>query len=727
MWTDLALAQLDSWGISVETAEAAQLFEVENAKEAYPDFDARPAIVFPYFNADHTPATFDRAGEPHEFCRIRYLTQPAQRGFTKQKPQRYSQPGASGTRVYFDPSLPWSEILQDVNAPRIITEGEAKTLAANAAGFTCLGLGGVHNFASAGSLDILPELEAAKWQGCKVYIVFDSDALLNGQVQAAEARLVQELGLKRGAQVHVVRIPQDGDKKVGLDDFLKAHGPEALEALLTATAALGRLDSMVVSLNKNVAWIEKEGQIFDLDAREYIRKEDFVRGSKYSTLKYTTVGGPSRKPQEILVADKWLTHPHAQRYAQCLFRPGDDILVHGADGTPALNSFSGWTAEHGVTAHDNRVAAFLKLSEFLFSNMEPGDRDLPIKLMAYKAQNPKEKIDKAMVLVGPQGCGKSLWCESIVAAFQPYGEFINSEAFGSAFNTWVERSVICVINEANAKHMKQYGEKIKSLISDLTQPLRDLYRKARQVESYTMYLITANDRAVGSFSADDRRMIVVGCPSKMTSPAGQALYTYLGKNDGTWRKEGGPAALMGYLLDYDLQGWRPPFDPPMTGEKYNSYRENLSVVQDLADRMATAKGENIIRLWLDASLGWAKQNELSNNPATAAQARAALDGMKHFPLRPFYEANELALMFPNLADTILRSKYDQTSPPGLISRELRNGGVPFLRCKDDPRGFMWKGELRQYLILVDRAEWEPPLSQAEFERAMREFPLYGRK
>lgn len=143
--------------------------------------------------------------------------------------------------------------------------------------------------------------------------------------------------------------------------------------------------------------------------------------------------------------------------------------------------------------------------------------------------------------------------------------------------------------------------------------------------------------------------------------------------------------------------------------------------------MASAKGENPICMWLDASLGWAKNNELSNTPSIAAAARATLDGMAHFPIRPFYEATELALLFPNLANTILRSKYDTTAPPGLISRELRNNGVPFLRCKDDPRGFMWRGELRQYLILVDRDEWLPPLSQAEFERAMAGFPLYGRR
>lgn len=724
-----ARQDLERSGISLEQADTCQLFDVANAREIYPDFRAEPALVIPYLHPNGEPMTFLRDGVEQPFCRVRYVDPPAApRGFTgKTKTPKYGQPGASGTHVYFPPSVPWETILPDVQIPLILCEGEKKGIAGCAAGFNVIALGGVFNYAESGSNDLLPELESIPWRNRRLYVTFDSDALLNGNIQTAEARLVQELGIKRGAQVHIVRLPQDGEEKVGLDDFLLAYGPEAFEALLDKTAALGRLDSMVVALNKSVAWIEQEGCLFNQETHDFISKENFITGSKFSTLKYITVGGKNRKPTEVSVAKTFLTHPHAQRYEACVFRPGDGPVVEDEKGFPALNSFHGWRAEHGVTGDDKRIAAFLELSRFLFKNMESGDRDLPLKLLAYKAQHPQEKIDKALVLIGPQGCGKTLFFECVAAAFGPYSKNLKSNSFNAEFQGWMEQTVFAVINEAEAAHVRQYGEALKALISDLKVEMNVKFRPERTVNSYTMYGMTANNRAVGAYSADDRRMIVVGCPNKMTTDAGRELYTYLGLRDGDWHRTGGPAALMGYLLELDLGDWKPPFDPPMTGEKYNSYRENLSVVQDLADKMTTAKGEGVIRLWLDASLGWARQNELSNNTALAGQARAALDGMKHFPIRPFYEATELTLLFPNLVNTILHSKYDQTSPPGLISRELRNNGVPFLRCADDPRGFMWKGELRQYLILVDRDEWDPPLTQAEFERVMREFPIYGRK
>jgi hypothetical protein len=119
--------------------------------------------------------------------------------------------------------------------------------------------------------------------------------------------------------------------------------------------------------------------------------------------------------------------------------------------------------------------------------------------------------------------------------------------------------------------------------------------------------------------------------------------------------------------------------------------------------------------------------EVSNNPGVAAAARATLDGLKHMQLRPFYEPRELALLFPSLVSTILGSKMDKNTPPGKISRELREAGVPYLVCKENPKGFKWKGQIRQYLIVAEAEEWQEPLSQEDFERYMNAFPTYGRR
>ena len=705
---DSAIAQLKTWGLTVADAESAQIFDVADASTIYAEFRKEPALIIPYFTDDARVMRFDRG----PFCRVRYLESVAPTSsFIAKKMLRYTQPKASGTHAYLAPLIDWRSILRDAKEPVIVTEGEAKALAGIiVAGFPVIGLGGVYNFMSGASL--LPELESAVWKGRDVYIIFDSDAALNPNILAAEARLVDELQSKRGARCFLVRLPQDGDKKVGLDDFLIAHGSQGLIALLQAAPSLGALDSKIVALNKSVAWIERENMIYDIEAKMFIPKDAFITGSRFSSIKHITIGATQRSgPKEISVAQKWLTHPHAQRFSEILFRPSEGPTVTGDNGRPALNMWTGW--EPG----DGDVKPFLDLSEFLFQNMRAEDRDLPLKLLAYKAQHPEEKVPLALVLIGPQGCGKTLWGECVRDAFAPYGVDATPSSLGGEFQGWLEKSIVALINEAKGEDIESASEQLKALISDLKRPMNEKFRPVRQINTYTMYIITSNKRAVGAFSADDRRMIVVDCP-KPREPA--FYYDYVKP----WKEFGGCKALLGWLLRYDLQGWRPPAKAPASAEKYMAYIESLTPVQRLAEDMRTA-GKNTIMLWLDSAMSWARQMELSNNPSLSAAARATSDNVQRYQVRPWYTPEELALMFPAVVQNLMGSKFAKSTPAGAISRELRDAGVPYLVSSDDPRGFKYQGAIRQFLVVSEFDDWREPLKQIEFERLMASFETYG--
>jgi hypothetical protein len=720
-----ALSDLARSGISEETAQAAGLFEVADASTVYPDFEPVPAIVIPYYRPDGELMTFERDGEEMPFCRVRYLKPPVQKNHNvfagPPKFQRYSQPGSSGTRAYFAPTMEWPRVLADIQEPIIITEGEKKALAAIANGYPVIALGGVFNFALSRTEELLPELAAIPWRGRDLYICFDSDAVTNGNIQMAEARLIAELGTKRGARVIVIRLPPGPDgEKVGLDDFLEMYGAAAFTALLQTTLPMGTLDQKIISLNRSCAWIDKEGMVYDLEARMFIDKASFVAGSRHSTLKHITLGGKKRTaPQEVSVAAKWLTHPHAQRFSEILFRPGEGAVVLSDAGQPALNMWNGWNPV------DGDVAPFLELTDFLFSNMPPEHRDLPLKLMAYKAQHPEEKVPLAVVLLGNQGCGKSLWGECIRDAFAPYGVDCTSKSFYGEFQGWLETSLIALINEAEGEDITKGGDVLKGLISDLMRPMNEKFRPARQIRTYTMYILTSNRRSVGSYSADDRRMIVVNCPDKGRLGNVEAQRAFFDKLR-DWKRGGGPKALLGFLTSLDLKGWQPPAQAPMTAEKHLAYTEGLTSVQALAEDMKTADDQSIVQ-WLDAATAWAQVAEVSNNPALAAAARATMDGLKHMQIRPFYEPRELSLLFPSLTATLLGNKMNKNTTTGQISRELREAGVPYLVNKDDVRGFHWKGQIRTYLIIADPEDWSEPITQDQFERYMNAWPTYGRR
>lgn len=711
-WSNKALAQFSSWGgLTPEQAADAGLFEVESAAEIYPDFDAVPAIIIPYYQPDRSHMAFERDGQLNAFCRVRYLEDTTPKGFTKQKPKRYAQPGKSGTRVYFPRCLDWRRLVDDVQEPLIITEGEAKALVAAYAGLPCMALGGVFNFMS-GVEDLLPELEAIKWFGREAFIVFDSDAASNPNVIAAEARLVDELMRKRGAKCTIVRLPPSDQGKEALDTFLERHGVAGFLELIKRAAPLGTLDAKVIALNKSLAWIEHDGMVWDLEEKKFIRKDNLISGSRHSSNVHITVGGKQRaEPKKISVAKEWLTHPHAQRFGEILFRPGEGAIVQSEGNRPALNIWTGWEPT------DGDVTPFLELTEFLFKNLPPDLRDFPLKLIAYKAQNPHVKVPLALVLLGTQGCGKSLWGEIVRDAFAPYGESISSGQLTSEFQGWIERSLVAVMDEAKGEDMFKGADQLKTLISDLRQPMNEKFRPVRQVNSYTFYILTSNRRSVGTFSADDRRMFVVDCPKPREA---EFYHSYVKP----WKQAGGARALLGYLLKYDLKGWEPPARAPMTAEKFLAFTEGLTTVQALAEEMKTADEHTVAR-WLDQAYAWADTAINSNNTQLVAQARAITQAINSWQIRPWYEARELALMFPALTESLVGAKYDRTTPPGRISRELREAGIPYLVNKDDPRGFHWHGLVRQYLIVFDLEGWSQPISQSDFERYMKGAPTYA--
>ena len=709
-----AIADLERSGIAPADAERVGMFSVLDASTIYPEFKPVPALVLPYFTPGGEIETFTRDAQRLPFCRIRYLAAHSKvpAAFLLHKDQRYTQPRNSGTKAYFPPLLDWPRILADPSEPLVITEGEKKAVAAVLAGFPVVALGGVFNFMAGQTL--LSELAAIAWQGRDVYICFDSDAVSNPNILAAEARLVDELQVKRGAKCFLVRIPQLGESKVGLDDYLKRDGANALLQLLQSAPSLGALDAKVVALNQDVAWISRENMVYDLKTKLFMSKDSFVNGERFGSLKHITVGGPQRSaPKELSVAAAWLKHPHAKRFSEVLFRPSEGATITGDHGRQALNLWSGWEPEEGD------VTPFLELSDFLFSHMPPASRDLPLKLMAYKVQNPSEKIPLALVLLGEQGSGKTLWCECLAAAMEPYSTSVTSRSFYSEFQGWMETSLFATILEVRREDLDRGGDMLKSLISDLKRPMNEKYRPAREINCYTMFVLTSNERAAGAFSHDDRRMVVIECPKKRED----AFYDRVS----AWKRAGGGQALLGWLLNHDLKGWRPPKSAPLTAEKDMARVESLTVVQRLAEEMREAKDKNAVVSWLERATAWADAAIGQNDPKRIEAARACLANVANYPIRPWYTPEELTILFPYLAEHLFSSKFDRSTPAGQISRELREAGVPYLHCADNPKGFVFKGILRQFLVVHSFDDWRVPITQADFDRMIRECPTYGRR
>lgn len=714
---DDAREKLASSAITPAEADDAGIFAVDDASRIRSGYAAVPALVLPYYTPEGDKMRWGPDDAPFE--RVRYLVPvfSKKKSWAPKKPIRYAQPAGSPLRVYFpwigDPNgeSAWTAILRDHKAALVITEGEFKALCSCLCGAPTIGLGGVWNFAGPDG-KLLPDLASIEWRGRPVYIAFDSDAASNPQVCTAEARLVEEL-VRRGARPMLVRIPAASDGgKMGIDDFVQEFGAKAWLDLLAACPPMTAVERGVVALNEHLAWIEKESKGLDLRTHNFVSRDALTTGSRFAamTVAVPVVDGKGKTTiKKVQTAKIWLTHPYAQRYDDVLFRPAQGQTVE-EDGKTAFNLWQGYTSEPGD------VEPFLELTKFLFSRVRGEAAELPLKLLAYKAQHPGEKVPLAIILIGLQGCGKSLWSECIRDAFAPYSVELPSSALLEEHQGWLEKTLIAVINEAKAKDMFLGAERLRSLVSDERQNMNEKYRVARQVRNYTTFIITANSRAAGSFSGDDRRNIVIDCPSKRE----KAFYSRVA----AWKKAGGPKRLMDYLLTMDLGEWTPPVEAPMTAEKHMAFMEGLTPVQVVAAKALEANTSLVVE-WLDASMQWAMESETSGDVRAGRVADEIKRSIKNFQVRPFYTPEELALIFPAITRDLFGNRRVYSTVAGHISRQLRDAGLRYLESRDDPRGFRWRGQFHQFLVVADHAEWAEPIRQDEFERLMREFPTYG--
>jgi Domain of unknown function (DUF3854) len=207
------LADLRSSGWTDETARRSRVYSA-SAREVQRilGFPAGPGLVFMYG----------------------YLDAHVKPDYKPKSGKVYYASKGSKCLMYIPALLGW-DIFKDPTQDLFITEGEKKAVAAVQEGIPCVAFSGVWTWKQDGKP--IDDLDIVAWDGRQVYIVFDSDAAKNFQVQRAEQALKAELEA-RGAAVSIVRLPANGSKKVGLDDYLisvKNGGSNSLKAALVAT------------------------------------------------------------------------------------------------------------------------------------------------------------------------------------------------------------------------------------------------------------------------------------------------------------------------------------------------------------------------------------------------------------------------------------------------------------------------------------------------------------
>lgn len=186
---------------------------------------AHVGLAFPVYRLGHN--------EPYT-----WLLRPDTPRRISGKTIKYEWP--KGLTPCFDILPRYRSALGNPQTPIWFTEGTKKADALTSAygdAVVPINLNGVWGFRgqnAAGGKLALPDIDEIAWNGRDVVLAFDSDVARNGKVAAALRRLATLLIARGVATVQMLLLPQVGDAKVGVDDFLAAqNSTQQLEAHLT--------------------------------------------------------------------------------------------------------------------------------------------------------------------------------------------------------------------------------------------------------------------------------------------------------------------------------------------------------------------------------------------------------------------------------------------------------------------------------------------------------------
>ncbi len=251
----------------------------------------------------------------------------------------------------------------------------------------------------------------------------------------------------------------------------------------------------------------------------------------------------------------WAEHPDKQivRVREVGFDPaGEDPNVH-------CNLWAGWP----TTPKAGKCEMLLDLLRYMCAGEGADSEKLyhwVLCWLAYPIQKPGAKLKTTLVLHGPQGTGKNMFFEAIMAIYGPYGRVIDQSAIEDKFNDWASRKLFLIADEVVARsdlyHIKN---KLKAFITGEWIRINPKNVAAYEERNHVNMVFLSNERMPVVLEEDDRRHAVIWTPEKLSPDFYREVQAEI--------QEGGIEALHDYLLNYNIGEYTASTLPPMTKAK----------------------------------------------------------------------------------------------------------------------------------------------------------------
>jgi putative DNA primase/helicase len=241
------------------------------------------------------------------------------------------------------------------------------------------------------------------------------------------------------------------------------------------------------------------------------------------------------------------------------------------DETIRCNLWGGWP----TTPKEGNCNALLELLEFLCSE-EKGYSEIynwVLKWLAYPIQHHGAKMKTALVFHGPQGAGKNMFFEAVMAIYGRYGRIVDQNAIEDKFNDWASKKLFLIADEVVARQeLFHTKNKLKGFITGDWIRINPKNVAAHEERNHLNVVFLSNEIQPVIVEQDDRRYTAIYTPPKVSKDFYEHIKTEI--------DAGAIAALHHHLLHLDLGNFKPWTAPPMTQAK----RELIGVSLDSTQR-----------------------------------------------------------------------------------------------------------------------------------------------
>lgn len=400
----------------------------------------------------------------------------------------------------------------------------------------------------------------------------------------------------------LVWVEEQGGPKVGhglRDDLLAMTMNAALNKVTPteafpdeAAAVIAEVERREVSRTEKAGWYERFAYImsddsyFDMAERREVSRTTFNAIFRHVPCKSIHNG---RRIEASICYDENRQAQSARVLEGVTYAAGESILVSRNGlvfGNRWRNARPVVEAKPGVS-----IAPWLRHMERLIPS--PAEREHVLNVMAFKLQNPKIKVNHAILHAGTQGCGKdTLWAPFIWSVCGPDSTnrgLVDNDSVSSAWGYHLESEILILneLREPDAHARRALANKLKPIIAAPPEMLT-IQRKGLHpydMANRVLVLAFSNDRVPISLESQDRRWFCIYSHAPRLAEAEAAGLWQ-------WYKSGGYEAIAAALYARDVSAFNPAATPMFTEFKANLVEHGMSMAESfIVELIRTRTGE----------------------------------------------------------------------------------------------------------------------------------------